>query len=157
MWLFRGDSYRKLDKLVKTSPWVYDQLDRFYDRSTGVGLVGKVMAFRLMHLHGRALPTLIPKAVDRLEDYEYVDGEIVAGLVLGWNFGDGHLHRESLLRAVQEQCGFDEGELRCIFVEAQPFGRSTLAYRIHDARTGLLEAGELDVAELRRRQPWAQG
>lgn len=155
VWLFRGDSYRKLDKLKKSSPWVYDQLDRFYDRATGVGLVGKVMAFRLMHLHGRALPLLIPKAVDRLEDYEYLDGEIIAGLVLGWNFGDGHLHRESLLRAVQDQCGFEAGELRCIFVEAQPLGRSTLGYRIHDAKTGLIDAGEVDVRALRLRQPWA--
>ena len=154
-WLFRGESHRKLDRLVKSSAWVYDQLDRFYDRATGVGLVGKVIAFRLMHLHGRALPVLLPRAVPRLEDYEYLDGEIVAGLVLGWNFGDGHLHREALLAAVQAQCQFEEGELRCIFVEAQPLGRKTLAYRIHDARTGLLEQGELDVGEMRGRQPWS--
>lgn len=154
VWLFRGESYRKLDRLTKSAPWVYDQLDRFYDRATAVGLVGKVMAFRLMHLHGRALPALIPRAVSRFEDYEYLDGEIVAGLVLGWNFGDGHLHREQLLRAVQAQCGFEEGELRCIFVESQPLGRATMEYRIFDARTGLLEAGELDVHAMRQRQPW---
>jgi hypothetical protein len=154
VWLFRGDSYQKLARLTKSSPWVYEQLDRFYDRPTSVGLVGKVMGFRLMHLQGRALPVLIPKAVDRLEDYEYLDGEIVAGMVLGWNFGDGHLHREPLLAAVQEQCGFLPGELRCIFVEGQPFGRSTMAYRIHDAATGPIDAGTLDVRELRRRQPW---
>jgi hypothetical protein len=154
VWLFRGDSYRKLDRLTKASPWVYDQLDRFYDRPTSIGLVGKVMGFRLMHLQGRALPVLIPKAVDRFEDYEYVDGEIVAGIVLGWNFGDGHLHREHLLGAVQDQCGFLPGELRCIFVEGQPFGKPTMAYRIHDAATGLLDAGTLDVRELRQRQPW---
>jgi hypothetical protein len=154
VWLFRGDSYRKLERLTKASPWVYDQLDRFYDRPTSIGLVGKVMGFRLMHLQGRALPVLIPKAVDRLEDYEYVDGEIVAGIVLGWNFGDGHLHREGLLAAVQGQCGFAPGELRCIFVEGQPFGKPTMAYRIHDAATGLLDAGTLDVREMRQRQPW---
>ncbi|HET9625871.1 MAG TPA: DUF3556 domain-containing protein [Kofleriaceae bacterium] len=154
VWLFRGDSYQKLAKLTKSAPWVYDQLDRFYDRTTSIGLVGKVMGFRLMHLQGRALPVLIPKAVDRLEDYEYLDGELVAGLVLGWNFGDGHLHREPLLAAVQEQCGFEPGELRCIFVEGQPFGRSTMAYRIHDAATGLIEAGTLDVRAMRQRQPW---
>jgi hypothetical protein len=154
VWLFRGDSYKKLERLTKVSPWVYDQLDRFYDRPTSIGLVGKVMGFRLMHLQGRALPILIPKAVDRLEDYEYVDGEIVAGLVLGWNFGDGHLHREDLLRAVQDQCGFEPGELRCIFVEGQPLGRATMAYRIHDAATGLIEAGTVDVREMRKRQPW---
>jgi hypothetical protein len=155
VWLFRGDSYRKLDRLKKSAPWVYDQLDRFYDRATSVGLVGKVMAFRLMHLHGRALPVLIPKAVPRLSDYEYMDGEIIAGLALGWNFGDGHLHREQLLSAIQEQCGFEEGELRCIFVEAQPLGRRTMDYRIVDARSGLLERGQLDVHALRERQPWA--
>jgi hypothetical protein len=113
------------------------------------------MAFRLMHLHGRALPELIPKAVDRFEDYMYLDGEMVAGLVLGWNFGDGHLHDEQLLHAIQAQCGFEPGELRCVMLEAQPLGRSTLAYRICDASTGLKQAGELEVAALRERQPWA--
>ncbi len=156
VWLFRDHSYRKLDRLVKTAPWVYDQLDRFYNRPTAVGLVGKVMGFRLMHLHGRALPMLIPKAVDRFEQYEYLDGEIIAGLALGWNFGDGHLHVEPLLRAIQEQCDFAEGELRCIFVESQPFLRRSMDYRILDAKTGLLEQGSLDVNMLRQRQPWGE-
>ncbi|HET6584723.1 MAG TPA: DUF3556 domain-containing protein [Nannocystaceae bacterium] len=155
IWLFRGDSHTKLARLTKSSGWVYEQLDRFYDRRTSVGLVGKVVAFRLMHLHGRALPLLLPKAVDRYEDYEHVDGELVAGVVLGWNFGDGHLHREQLLHAVQAQCAFEPGELRCIFVEAQPLCRSTQAWRIVDACTGPIASGELDVRELRTRQPWA--
>jgi Transmembrane protein of unknown function (DUF3556) len=134
---------------------IYEQVDRFYDRPTSIGLVGKVMGFRLMHLHGRALPILVPRAVSRVEDYEYLDGELVAGLALGWNFGDGHLPHEALLTAIQAQCGFEEGELRCIFVEPQPLGRSTLAFRIHDAKTGLIEEGELEVATLRTRQPWS--
>jgi hypothetical protein len=154
IWLFRGDAARKLDRLKKSAAWIYDQLDRFYDRATAVGLVGKVIAWRLMHLQGRALPTLIPKAVPRFEDYEYVDGELVAGLALGWNFGDGHLHREPLLAAIQAQCGFEEGELRCIFVEGQPFLRPRLAWRIVDAKSGLVDRGELPIAELRTRQPW---
>ena len=107
-----------------------------------------------MHLHGRVLSQLLPRAVPRLEDYEWIDGELVAGMVLGWNFGEGHLHREQLLRAVQAQCSFDEGELRCIMVESQPLGRSTLHYRILDAKTGLLEKGFAEVRALRDRQPW---
>jgi hypothetical protein len=154
IWLFRGETYRKLARLTASSPWVYDQLARFYDKGTAVGLVGKVMGFRLMHLHGRALPELLPKAVDRLEDYEWLDGELVAGLALGWNFGEGHLHQEQLLASIQAQCGFEAGELRCIFVESQPFGRGTLGYRIVDAKTGVLESGELKVSDLRARQPW---
>ena len=155
IWLFQKGSHQKLEKLVKSSAWIKDQLARLYDPATCVGLMSKVVAFRLMHLHGRALPELVPKAVERLDDYDWLDGEIVAGMVLGWNFGDGHLHDEQLLAAVQAQCGFDEGELRVVMVESQPLGRPTLGYRISDAKTGLIEKGTLDVRELRRRQPWA--
>lgn len=154
VWLFRGDASQKLNRLTKSAGLTYEQLDRLYDHGTSVGLVSKVMGFRLMHLHGRALPLLIPRAVDRLQDYEWLDGELVAGLALGWNFGEGHLHQEQLLQNIQAQCGFEEGELRCVFVESQPlFGRS-LAWRVHDAKTGRVAEGELPVAELRTRQPW---
>lgn len=155
VWLFEKGSEKRLGKLTKSSGWIYDQLGRMYDRGQCVGIVGKVMAFRLMHLHGRLLTQLIPKAVDDLTRYEWVDGEIVAGIVLGWNFGDGHLHKEELLAAVQAQCGFEAGELRCVMVEAQPLFGSSLQYRIHDAKTGLIEAGSASVAELRTLQPWA--
>ncbi|MFM7200095.1 MAG: DUF3556 domain-containing protein [Myxococcota bacterium] len=154
IYLFRGQSYRKLDRLVKTSPWVHDQLAPFYDEGTRVGLVGKVMGFRLMHLHGRVLPRILPHAVEDLAAYEWVDGELVAGLALGWNFGDGHLHHEQLLTTLQAQCSFEPGELRCIFVEAQPLQKQSLCYRIRDAATGLLKAGELSIADLRIHQPW---
>jgi len=154
VWLFRGDSYKKLERLKKSSPWVKDQLARLYDERTCVGILSKVMAFRLMHLHGRVLSELVPRAAPRTAEYQWLDGELVAGMVLGWNFGDGHLHREQLLRAVQSQCSFEEGELRCIMVEAQPLGRPTLHYRILDAKTGLLAEGQTTVNELRARQPW---
>ena len=154
VWLFKGESYRKLDRLTKSSPWIYDQLGRMYDRATSIGIFGKVMAFRLMHLHGRALSLILPDAVPRIEDYEWIDGEVVAGLALGWNFGEGHLHSEQLLRSLQEQCGFEAGELRVIMVESQPLGRQTLHYRVRDARTGLVASGDVDVRDLRTRQPW---
>ena len=159
IWLFRGDSYRKLGQNLRmTSPWVYDQLDRFYDRPTAFALVGKVMAFRLMHLHGRAIGLLLPKAIDGpLADYEWLDGEIVAGLVIGWNFGDGHLHNERLLASIQADCAFEPGELRCIFVESQPLFARTQHFRIHDAKTGLIDQGRVEVETLRQRQPWTLG
>ncbi len=155
VWLFRGESYRKLDAHIKKStPWVGDQLDRFYDRETAEVLLGKVIAFRLMHLHGRALQSIVPLAVDNIEEYAWVDGEIVAGAILGWNFGDGHLHDERLLTAVQAQCQFAPGELRCIFVESQPVGRPRLRYRVADACTGPIAVGDVSISELRQRQPW---
>jgi hypothetical protein len=157
VWLFRGESARKLDAhLTKSSPRVQDQLARFYDPDTIVGLLSKVLAFRAMHLHGRALQQLLPRAVDDLDAYEQLDGELVAGVVIGWNFGDGHLHNAQLLRAVQRQCGFAEGELRCIFVEAQPMGGTSLAWTIEDAATGLRERGEIAVRDLEGLQPWPE-
>lgn len=160
VWLLRGEDDRKLrERLTMTSPWIYDQLDPFYPRETSVALVGKVMAFRLMHLHGRALGKLLPKAIDpaELPDYQWLDGELIAGMTLGWNFGDGHLHNEQLLDTIREQCELAPGELRCIFVESQPMLRSTLHYRIHDAHDGLVDQGHLDIQDLRDRQPWELG
>jgi len=155
VWLFRAESYKKLEKLKKSSPWIIDQLAKVgYDRSAAVGVLSKLMAFRLMHLHGRALAKLVPKAVDRFEDYLWLDGEFVAGLVIGYNFGDGHLHDEKLLGAMQEQCGFEDGELRCIFIEGQPLGRSTLHWRIADAKTGARDEGQVSVKDLLGQAPW---
>jgi hypothetical protein len=154
VWLFRGESYRKLDRVKKTAAWVPDQVTRIYDEATAVGLSSKLVGWRMLHLLGRALGDLVPRAVDHFEDYTWMDGELVCGMVLGYNFGDGHLHDEELLDAVQERCGFEEGELRVIVVESQPFGRSTCNYRIHDAHTGKLAEGDLDVRSLRERQPW---
>jgi hypothetical protein len=154
IWLFRGDSYRRLEQVKKAAAWVPDQLEKFYDRSTALAVASRTVGWRLLHLQGRALSDLIPRAVDRFEDYTWVDGELICGLVLGYNFGDGHLHDEELLSAVQEQCGFAAGELRVIMIEAQPVGRHTCHYRIHDACTGRLDDGLLDVDRLRERQAW---
>jgi hypothetical protein len=154
IWLFKGDSRKKMARLTMSAPWVHDQLNKLYEPKVTHALLGKVLGFRLMHLQGRALSELLPKTVPRLQDYEYYDGEIIAGLVLGWNFGDGHLHNERLLSAVQEQCGFEPGELRCLCVEAQPLGRPTMAYRIYDAASGLLDSGSVDVKAMQTRQPW---
>ena len=156
IWLFKRGTVVKTERLVKSAPWVTDQLKNLYDDATRTGMAGRVMGFRLMHLHGRALPALVPKAVDRLQDYIWADGEQIAGLALGWNFGDGHLHDEQLLRAIQAQCAFEEGELRCIMVESQPLGQDTMHYRVLDAKTGLIEAGHVKISELRKLQPWGQ-
>ena len=40
-----------------------------------------------MHLHGRCLQFLLPKAVDDIDEYEYLDGELVAGIVIGLVIG----------------------------------------------------------------------
>jgi hypothetical protein len=155
VWLFRGDSSRKLDEcLIKSAPRVQEQLATLYDEETIVAVLSKVMAFRAMHLHGRALQLLLPRAVENIDEYEYLDGELVAGVVLGWNFGEGHLHQMQLLESLQRQCRFAEGEVRCVFVESQPMGRPGLAWTIADAAMGVREKGTIPVRDLLALQPW---
>ena len=77
--------------------------------------------------------------------------------MLGWNFGEGHLCDERLLRAIQEQCHFEDGELRVITVESQPLLGSTLHWRIFDAERGQLDEGDVALEELKRREPWDYG
>ena len=155
IYLFKKGTEEKLDQhLTKSANTVKKQLSWFYDEDTTELLLAKVQSFRVMHLHGRALQYLVPKAVEDIEQYIWRDGELVAGVALGWNFGEGHLHTEQLLTAIQKRCGFQEGELRCIFVESQPFFRPQLDWRIVDAKTGLLDSGKLDVKALLAIQPY---
>ena len=154
VWLFRPEALSKLDRLTKWSPLPDRQLGYLYDPDTTEALLSKVMAFRAMHLHGRALHTLLPKIAPDVGERVWLDGEIVAGMTIGWNFGEGHLHNTQLLSAIQGQCGFEEGELRCVFVESQPLFGSTLAYTLADAAAGVKERGEIPVASLVDAHPW---
>ncbi len=155
-WMFRHGTVEKLDDgLRKVSKNVRAQLQVLYEDDVIDAVLSKVLAFRSMHLHGRSLQFLIPKAVDDPGAYDYLDGEIVAGLALGWNFGDGHLHNLQLLKAVQEQCGFEPGELRCIFVESTPMASTYHRWVIADAAEGVLAEGRISTRDLLDLQPWS--
>ena len=156
-WLFRKDSgaERQLDRcIVKAAPIVEEQLAKFYEPELIEVLLYKGLAFRSMHSHGRALNALSLRAVEDVEDYSVREGELVAGVVLGYNFGDGHFHDHRLLAAVQERCRFEPGELRVVTLESQPAHVQRQRYRIWDAAEGLVEEGSVDVREMVGRQPW---
>jgi hypothetical protein len=156
-WLFRKDGHAeaKLDaELVKPASIVTEQLAKLYEPELIDVLVHKGLAFRSMHSHGRALNGLAQRAVDDVEDYDVREGELVAGVVLGYNFGDGHFHDQRLLAAIQERCRFEPGELRVVVLESQPAHVQRQRYRIFDAATGLIEQGWVRVADMVERQPW---
>lgn len=160
-WCFRAGTEDTVESsIVKSSALVINQLAKFYDQSTADVVADKVPgAFRAMHLQGRALNGLLPRALKgeaNLADYNIRDGEIIAGPLIGWNFGEGHLHNEQLLAAVQSRCHFAEGDLRVIVLEGQPIHRREQAYRIFDAKSGLIEAGYVAVADMLSRQPWPE-
>lgn len=157
LWCLKPSAIEKLERSVKkvaTLPRA--QLARLYGEQTADILTHTGYAFRAMHTHGRALFGLIPRACgpDHETDYVPMDGEFIAGTALGWNFGDGHLHNEQLLKALQERCQFDEGEVRVIILDGQPAHRQSQAYRLVDAACGELERGYVLVKEMLNRQPW---
>ena len=159
-WLFKkeGGAEKKLDRKVpKVAPIVTEQLLGFYEPEMVEVLVYKGLAFRSMHSHGRALNGLLPHAVDDIDAYDVREGELVAGVVLGYNFGDGHFHNAQLLESVQERCRFEPGELRVVTLESQPASQQRQRYRIYDAAEGLVEEGWVKVADMVERQPWLDG
>ena len=142
--------------IVKVSPLPEKQLTDLYGPELSSRMAHKGFAFRAMHTHGRALFGMIPRLAgpDHETDYVLMDGELVAGVTLGWNFGDGHLHDEGLLAALHARCGFEPGEVRVMALESQPFGQPRQAYRLIDGATGVFEEGLVEVADMLERQPW---
>ena len=158
-WLFNKGSRaeEKLDeRIYKPARVTVEQLGKVYGREMADFYMEKVLAFRALHSHGRALYALSARAVDDIDGYFIRDGEVVSGVVNGWNFGDGHFHNKQLLDVVQEKCGFEEGELRVVVLEGQPAHLQRQHYWIYDAATGLIEEGWVDVAEMVRRGPWLE-
>jgi hypothetical protein len=158
IWLFRGESPNRLEKLKKASGTFRQQLEEILPDAESVdAALAMSVVSRFMHFEGRPLLEALPRAVDDIEQYEWMEGEVVGGQILGWNFGDGHLNGVQLLNAVQAQCGFEEGELRLVSVESQPLFGRTMQWKIFDAARGLLEEGETEMASKRGLQPWPAG
>jgi hypothetical protein len=152
-WLFRGpEAYAKFGAIeVARAPFKLGTSGLLQ-----MPYLGRNPSSGSLHLLGRGLLLLWPKAVggrEHLPGYIPLPGDGVARRLLGWNFGDGHLHDERLLRVVQSRCHFEPGELIHIFVESQPLHRQAVEYRITDAATGLIERGEIPMSDLMRLQP----
>jgi hypothetical protein len=163
-WLFRDGGFDRFQEgIVSPVEAPERQLEKLFGEEAA-GMVSGVGAFRSMHLHGRALNALLVRALADFDDpdvaeqgidaFDLYDGELVAGLALGWNFGDGHLHNESLVDALQPQCRFEPGQVRCVMIESQPFLRPDLHWRIIDPAVGLVAEGHVRAADMLEIQPW---
>ncbi|MEM7412841.1 MAG: DUF3556 domain-containing protein [Myxococcota bacterium] len=159
IWLFKkGDAVEKLKKLKKTSGTVNEQLVDLVEDPTELEFAKAMMCVsRFMHFQGRPLLEALPVAVDDIEDYDWYEGEVLGGTILGWNFGDGHLNGEQLLRAIQPICEFEPGELRVISVESQPLFGSTMHWRVYDAADDKIAEGHTKLSDYTEHQPWPTG
>jgi hypothetical protein len=139
-------------------PMQHLQLERLYkSKEETLVPLHLAFAFRGMNTHGRALYTLVHRALDGYDedDYNLCEGETLCAVALGWNFGDGHMHNECLIEALQQRCGFEPGEVRVVILDSQPIHRQRQEYRLVDAATGEFERGYVEVADMATAQPWA--
>lgn len=149
-----NDSEKKFDHLVKSMDTQREQIAKLYGYDVAEIFLQKCVAFRSMHSHGRAHLSLMQRHLDELENYRMREGEVVCTMLLGWQFGDGHLFDERTMAAVQEQCHFEPGEWVMAFTESQPIHKKTVQYKVVDAALGVVERGWYDVRDAVSEQPW---
>lgn len=158
LWCVTPSAEAKIDKgVVAIANMPAAQLEKFYGSKEAAQIpIYMGYAFRGFNTHGKALFTLAHRAMAGRDedDYSVTDGERICSMAIGWNFGDGHLHNEQLIAALQRRCHFEPGEVRVVLLDAQPLHRQAQRYRLVDAATGEFERGWVDVADMVVRQPW---
>ncbi len=158
LWCIKPSAEQKIaDNIVSIASMPAAQMEKFYgSKETAEMYLYMGYAFRSFNTHGRAMFTLAHRAMVGQNEDEYMltDGERICSTAIGWNFGDGHMHNEQLIEALQERCNFEPGEVRILLLDAQPIHKQTQQYRLVDAATGEFERGYVQVADMVTRQPW---
>ena len=158
LWCIKPSANEKIERgLVAIASMPTSQLERFYGSEEQAQIYLHMgYAFRGFNTHGKALLTLVHRALAgrNEDDYIITEGERLCSTAIGWNFGDGHMHNEQLIAAMQERCHFEPDEVRVVLLDAQPIQTQTQSYRLVDAATGEFERGYVRVADMVTRQPW---
>jgi hypothetical protein len=89
-----------------------------------------------------------------INHYTPREAEFCCNAIVGFNFGDGHLHNEHLIHAIQKGCRFAPGELIVVWVEAEPVFNAHQQYWVMDAAVGVVERGSWAVKDAVIEQPW---
>jgi hypothetical protein len=158
LWCITPSAEAKIaDHIVAIANMPAAQLEKFYGSKEAAQIpLYMGYAFRGFNTHGKALFTLAHRAMAGYDEagYSVTDGERICSMAIGWNFGDGHMHNEQLIAAMQRRCQFEPGEVRVVLLDAQPIHNQTQRYRLVDAATGQFESGFVEVADMVVRQPW---
>jgi Transmembrane protein of unknown function (DUF3556) len=158
LWCVKPSAAAKIESgVVSIASMPQAQMERYYGSpETAQMYLYMGYAFRAFNTHGRAMFTLAHRAMagQNEQDYVLTDGERICSTAIGWNFGDGHMHNEQLIEALQERCHFEPGEVRIVLIDAQPIHKQRQEYRLVDAARGEFESGYVNVADMVTRQPW---
>jgi hypothetical protein len=155
VWAFAPGAEDKLNSVVRSSPNQIDQLTAMgYDPAVAEITMQQTLAWRTMHSQGRGLLSLLIKHLPDLDQRTVREAEFLCNSLIGFNFGDGHLHNEDLINAVQAQARFEPGELLIVWVESQSVHHDYQEYKVIDPALGVIERGTWKVADAVNEQPW---
>lgn len=155
-WAFAPGAEAKLNEhIVKPAPVQKDQLTEMFDEDTAIVTLHQYLAWRAMHSQGRGLNSVMSMQLGPdIDRYDLREGEILCNAMVGWNFGDGHLHDQRLIEAIQKRCNFAPGEFIVVYVESEPAGNGRQQYWVMDAAEGKVERGSWAVKDAIHEQPW---
>ncbi|GAA1233655.1 DUF3556 domain-containing protein [Prauserella halophila] len=155
LWAFAPDAEAKLNRVKRPTTNQIEQLEAMgYPPKVAEITMQQTAAWRSMHSQGRGLFSLLYKHIPDVDRWSVREAEFACNSLVGFNFGDGHLHNEDLLAAVQKQCDFDPGEFIVVWVESQAIHSSVQHYKVIDVAVGVIERGTWKVADAVREQPW---
>ncbi|MFD7441218.1 DUF3556 domain-containing protein [Streptomyces sp. NPDC059909] len=156
LWAFAPGAEEKLNSLRhRPTRNQVDQLKALgYPPVVAEITMQQTIAWRSMHSQGRGLLSVLLKNLPDLEQRTVREAEFGCNSLIGFNFGDGHLHNLDLINAVQSRVGFAPGEWIVVWVESQAIHSSVQRYQVIDAALGVIERGTWKVADAVREQPW---
>jgi hypothetical protein len=154
-WAFAPGAEEKLNKVTRSAGNQVAQLiDYGYEPMEAEIFAQQTIAWRAMHSQGRGLFSVLLKNLPDIDRRTVREAEVVCNTLIGFNFGDGHLHNEDLIEAVQDEAHFEPGELMVVWVESQPIGSKVQHYKVIDPALGVIERGTWNVADTVAEQPW---
>jgi hypothetical protein len=155
-WAFAPGAEERLNEyLVKPAAMTVNQLEGIYGREVSEVVMHQMLGWRAMHSQGRGLNSiLINQLGGDIDRYTLREAEFSTNCIVGFNFGDGHLHDHRFIESIQRRCGFAPGEFMVAWVESQPVHKNYQRYQVIDAAIGVVERGTYLVADAVTEQPW---
>jgi hypothetical protein len=106
------------------------------------------LGWRSMHSQGRGMNSvMMNQLADDIDHYDLREAEFMCNMLVGFNFGDGHLHNQHMINAVQKRVQFAPGEFIVVWVESEPVFDGHQQYWVMDAALGVVERGSWRVKD----------
>lgn len=156
VWAMKPGVEDRFNELPISAPTPVRQLQALgYSAAESEMSVQMLTAWRGMHCASKGLLSVLHNHLgDEINTRTIREAEVGTSLILGWTFGDGHLHDDQLIEAIQRRLHIEPGDFIVVWVESQPIHKQTQQYFVMDAALGIIERGHWKVGDLLDHQPW---